>query len=123
MHVTIADVILPMIGKEFVSAVSPLNMLPRVRGRAFLLRGRSLATHAPQLPKDCSSITPPYEKLLANLERVRSVVKRPLTLAEKILYSHVIEPEKSLAGGGRIRGESYLQLNPERVAMQDASAQ
>jgi homoaconitase len=44
-------------------------------------------------------------------------------LAEKILYSHVHDPEKSFSGGGHIRGEAYLQLSPGRVAMQDASAQ
>lgn len=85
---------------------------------------RCLATHAPVVEKDCTSITPPYEKLLGKLERVRELLNhRPLTLAEKILYSHLTDPEKSLAGGGKIRGDAYLQLNPQRVAMQDASAQ
>lgn len=85
---------------------------------------RCLATHAPSYEKDCSSITPPYGQLIEKLERVRELLNnRPLTLAEKILYSHLNDPEKSLSGGGKIRGESYLQLTPQRVAMQDASAQ
>ncbi|KAH7915332.1 aconitate hydratase [Hygrophoropsis aurantiaca] len=85
---------------------------------------RSLATHAQTYEKDCSSITPPYAQLIEKLERIRELLNnRPLTLAEKILYSHLKDPEKSLANGGKIRGESYLQLMPERVAMQDASAQ
>lgn len=85
---------------------------------------RSLATHAPFYEKDCSSITPPYAQLIGKLEYVRELLNnRPLTLAEKILYSHLNDPEKSLSGGGKIRGESYLQLTPQRVAMQDASAQ
>jgi homoaconitase len=46
-----------------------------------------------------------------------------MTLAEKILYSHLSDPEKGLTDRGVIRGETYLQLRPERVAMQDASAQ
>lgn len=92
-------------------------------GRGAALFRRSLATHAAKLEKDCTSITPPYPVLLKKLEQVRKVLNRPLTLSEKILYSHVIDPEASLGGGGRIRGEAYLQLNPERVAMQDASAQ
>jgi len=101
-------------------------MLSRVgiqRTGASLRRG--LATVAPQVPveKDCTSITPPYEQLIENLGRVRRYLNRPLSLAEKILYSHVIDPEQAFADGGKIRGERYLQLRPERVAMQDASAQ
>src|SRR5882762_4929787 len=85
---------------------------------------RYLATHAPLSEKDCSSITPPYSVLVKNLGQVRKLLKnRPLTLSEKILYSHLHDPQKCLAGGGQIRGEAYLQLSPERVAMQDASAQ
>ncbi|KIJ68224.1 hypothetical protein HYDPIDRAFT_106376 [Hydnomerulius pinastri MD-312] len=85
---------------------------------------RCLATHAPIIEKDCSSITPSYAKLLKKLERVRELLdNRPLTLAEKILYSHLNDPEKSLSDGGKIRGATYLQLSPQRVAMQDASAQ
>jgi len=84
---------------------------------------RSLATHASTFERDCSSLIPPYTALLQKLERVRKILNRPLVLAEKILYSHVIDPEINLSRGGRIRGETYLQLQPQRVAMQDASAQ
>ena len=85
---------------------------------------RCLATHAPSNERDYSSITPPYSALIENLGRVRKLLNnRPLTLAEKILYSHLVDPEKSLANAGKLRGEAYLQLRPERVAMQDASAQ
>lgn len=84
---------------------------------------RCLATHAPLPEKDCRSITPPYSQLLSKLETVRNALKRPLTLAEKILYSHLHDPEKTLSNGTITRGESYLLLSPERVAMQDASAQ
>ncbi|MCP9264152.1 Aconitase [Dirofilaria immitis] len=54
----------------------------------------------------------PYEKLERN-------VKRPLTLSEKILYGHLDEPDKQEIE----RGSSYLRLRPDRVAMQDATAQ
>jgi homoaconitase len=84
---------------------------------------RGLATHTPLAEKDCASITPPYALLLSKLEHVRNALRRPLTLAEKILYSHLHDPERTLANGGIVRGESYLLLSPERVAMQDASAQ
>lgn len=42
-----------------------------------------------------------------------------MTLSEKILYSHLDEPSKADV----VRGESYLKLRPDRVAMQDATAQ
>jgi len=84
---------------------------------------RSLATHASTFERDCSSLIPPYTALIHKLERVRKILDRPLVLAEKILYSHVINPEGNLSRGERIRGETYLQLQPQRVAMQDASAQ
>ncbi|RKP34277.1 aconitase family-domain-containing protein, partial [Dimargaris cristalligena] len=45
---------------------------------------------------------------------------RPLTLAEKILYSHLADPQGTELPE---RGVSYLKLQPDRVAMQDASAQ
>lgn len=46
-------------------------------------------------------------------------LNRPLTLSEKILYSHLDEPDKQ----DIVRGTSYLRLRPDRVAMQDATAQ
>ncbi|KAF9535819.1 aconitase family-domain-containing protein [Crepidotus variabilis] len=97
-------------------------MIPRL-GRRVGSLARPFATISSQAEKDCRSITPPYEKLQKKLEEVRAILNRPLTLAEKMLYSHVIDPNKSFSGGGTIRGEAYLQLNPQRVAMQDASAQ
>ena len=72
---------------------------------------------------------PPYPKIVRNLEQVRRVLgsDRALTLAEKILYAHLDNPEDSLLSGtnnGRdIRGQANLKLKPDRVAMQDASAQ
>jgi len=44
---------------------------------------------------------------------------RALTLAEKILWSHLADPE----GAELVRGRSFLELHPDRVAMQDATAQ
>merc|ERR1711970_1321181 len=63
--------------------------------------------------------TMPYEKLVKNLEVVKARLARPLTLSEKILYSHLDEPDSQ----DIVRGESYLRLRPDRVAMQDATAQ
>jgi len=61
----------------------------------------------------------PYEKLVSNLEVVKQRLGRPMTLSEKILYSHLDDP----AGQEIERGTSYLRLRPDRVAMQDATAQ
>ena len=72
---------------------------------------------------------PPYQKILHKFEDVRSVLgpSRKLTLAEKILYSHLDNVEESLLtntnDGKDIRGKANLKLKPDRVAMQDASAQ
>lgn len=61
----------------------------------------------------------PYEKLNQNLKIVRDRLGRPLTLSEKILYSHLDNAKEQDIK----RGESYLRLRPDRVAMQDATAQ
>lgn len=60
----------------------------------------------------------PYDKLEKNLKIVKNQLNRPLTASEKILYSHLDNPESEI-----VRGESYLKLRPDRVAMQDATAQ
>ncbi|XP_054722077.1 probable aconitate hydratase, mitochondrial isoform X2 [Uloborus diversus] len=66
-----------------------------------------------------SSTFLPYEKLSKNLDIIRNRLGRPLTLAEKILYSHLDEPTSQDIE----RGKSYLRLRPDRVTMQDATAQ
>ncbi|KAG5747022.1 hypothetical protein H9Q70_010293 [Fusarium xylarioides] len=73
-------------------------------------------------------LPPTYEKLYTKYTDVRRVLgKQRLTLAEKILYSHLDNPEDSLLNntdnGRNIRGKANLRLNPDRVNMQDASAQ
>ncbi|KAL1996939.1 hypothetical protein VTN49DRAFT_7804 [Thermomyces lanuginosus] len=84
---------------------------------------RGLATEAQ------SSRIPPYPKIIQNLEQVRRILgqQRALTLAEKILYAHLDNAEESLLSntnnGRDIRGRANLKLKPDRVAMQDASAQ
>lgn len=59
--------------------------------------------------------------LLSNkITETRNILKRPLTLTEKILYAHLAkdEPIKEYK-----RGEDYVNFAPDRVAMQDATAQ
>ncbi|PGH27549.1 aconitate hydratase, mitochondrial [Polytolypa hystricis UAMH7299] len=95
--------------------------------RTPLLRNRGFATVTSS--SDGSSRSPPYPKILSNLNEVRRVLgsTRQLTLAEKILYSHLDNAEESLLtdtqNGQNIRGQANLKLKPDRVAMQDASAQ
>ena len=60
-----------------------------------------------------------YEKLNGNLEIIRDRLNRPLTLSEKILYGHASRPKEINLS----RGDSYGDFSPDRVAMQDATAQ
>ena len=61
-----------------------------------------------------------YAHMKEKVDAAREVVGKPLTLAEKILYSHLDEgiPTKAYK-----RGEDYVNFRPDRVAMQDATAQ
>ena len=60
-----------------------------------------------------------YDKLQSNLKVVKGRLQRPLTYSEKILYSHLDDPVNQEIE----RGVSYLKLRPDRVALQDATAQ
>uniref|UniRef100_A0A7I2V5W7 Aconitase 2 n=1 Tax=Homo sapiens TaxID=9606 RepID=A0A7I2V5W7_HUMAN len=60
-----------------------------------------------------------YDLLEKNINIVRKRLNRPLTLSEKIVYGHLDDP----ASQEIERGKSYLRLRPDRVAMQDATAQ
>jgi len=60
-----------------------------------------------------------YEKMAENIKIVRERLGRPLTYAEKIVYGHLAEPQTQEIA----RGQSYLNLHPDRVACQDATAQ
>ena len=60
-----------------------------------------------------------YERLSERVALGRERLGRPLTFAEKVLANHLRDPET----GGMERGRSYTDLDPDRVAMQDATAQ
>lgn len=60
-----------------------------------------------------------YAKSRSRLAIMRGRLGRPLTLAEKVLFGHLADP----AGQELARGEATLALRPDRVAMQDATAQ
>ncbi|MFV0522231.1 MAG: aconitate hydratase [Mangrovibacterium sp.] len=61
-----------------------------------------------------------YEQLDARIDHARKVLQRPLSLAEKILYTHLFETDKTEKFK---RGIDYVNFAPDRVAMQDATAQ
>src|SRR3954471_11400339 len=60
-----------------------------------------------------------YEQLPTKVSAARGLLGRPLTLAEKVLYSHTYEPPAKAYN----RGRDYVNFAPDRVAMQDATAQ
>jgi aconitate hydratase len=59
-----------------------------------------------------------YERMPARVDAARRLLARPLTLSEKILYSHLSAPAAAFR-----RGVDYVDFAPDRVAMQDATAQ
>jgi aconitate hydratase len=69
---------------------------------------------------DLDMIKGVYARMQERVELARKVVGRPLTLAEKILYSHLWEGDPTQL---HERGKSYVDFAPDRVAMQDATAQ
>jgi aconitate hydratase len=69
---------------------------------------------------DIEMISKVYDGLPGRIAAARKVVNKPLTLIEKILYAHLTEGE---AQKEYERGKSYVEFNPDRVAMQDATAQ
>ncbi len=69
---------------------------------------------------DIEMIKKVYANMPARIEAARKSLGRPLTLAEKILYSH-LDADMKLTDYPR--GSSYVDFNPDRVAMQDATAQ
>ena len=69
---------------------------------------------------DLDLITKSYQELSAKIERAKKHLKRPLTLSEKILYAHLYGDQ---ALSDFKRGIDYVDFAPDRVAMQDATAQ
>lgn len=70
---------------------------------------------------DLSLIKTVYQNWQDKLKIIRSVVNKPLTYPEKILYTHLFELDALKEP--YVRGETYVDFRPDRVAMQDATAQ
>ena len=69
---------------------------------------------------DIDLIRKVYSALPSKIEKARSMVGHPLTLTEKILFSHLWDELPAKPYG---RGQDYVNFGPDRVAMQDATAQ
>ena len=70
---------------------------------------------------DIELIQEVYASYAEKVEKSRQLLGRPMTLTEKILYAHLYNneyPHKPF-----IRGIDYVNFSPDRVAMQDATAQ
>lgn len=67
---------------------------------------------------DLEMIKSVYAEIADKVEKARQIVGHPLSLTEKILYSHIDSKLESFQ-----RGVSYVNFRPDRVAMQDATAQ
>ncbi|KAF5306859.1 hypothetical protein FQA39_LY00089 [Lamprigera yunnana] len=93
--------------------------LTEIQVRCFHVSPLAAASSKVAISKFDSNSYLPYDKLEKNLNVVRKRLGHPLTLAEKVLYSHIDQPSEQEIK----RGASYLRLRPDRVAMQDATAQ
>lgn len=69
---------------------------------------------------DLDKIQSLYNTIPEKLNLLRKTIKKPLTFAEKVLYIHA--NDKNITDSYK-RGEDYVDFNPDRVAMQDATAQ
>tara|TARA_B100001250_G_scaffold25098_1_gene20831 strand:- start:7789 stop:10056 length:2268 start_codon:yes stop_codon:yes gene_type:complete len=69
---------------------------------------------------DIKMIKKVYKAYPEAIESARKITKRPLTLAEKVLYTHLWDRDLTKEFK---RGEDYVEFSPDRVAMQDATAQ
>ena len=69
---------------------------------------------------DIDMIKKVYANIAERVDAAREVVGRPLTLAEKILYSHLWDGKPTKAF---VRGKDYVDFSPDRIACQDATAQ
>jgi len=69
---------------------------------------------------DINVIKEVYRQMPGRIEKARQLVGRPLTLSEKILYSHLWDDSAPKAYE---RGKDYVDFAPDRIALQDATAQ
>ncbi len=73
----------------------------------------------PNIESTPEFVSKAYDRIKERIKVVRRRLGRPMTYAEKVLLGHLDDPD----GADLHPGESYIQLRPDRVAMQDATAQ
>lgn len=69
---------------------------------------------------DIDMIKKVYETIVERVDKAREITGKPLTLSEKILYSHLWD---GTADKAFVRGKDYVDFAPDRIACQDATAQ
>ncbi|EGI59293.1 Aconitate hydratase, mitochondrial [Acromyrmex echinatior] len=108
-----------IVTKDKMKMLKLSTLAADVQQRCFSASSLSFAATKVAMSKFDSTSYLPYDKLEENLKIIKKRLNRPLTLSEKVLYSHLDEPDRQ----DIVRGTSYLRLRPDRVAMQDATAQ
>ena len=69
---------------------------------------------------DIDMIKAAYSRMGSRIDAAKNLLGKPMTLAEKILYAHLFDGDPDTIYE---RGKSYVDFAPDRVAMQDATAQ
>jgi len=74
---------------------------------------------APLVDSTLAFVEEAYQKMEARLEKIKARLNRPLTFTEKVLLGHLDDPENAEL----LAGESYMNLRPDRVGLQDVTGQ
>jgi aconitate hydratase len=93
-----------------------LNTLPNFQ----IIKFPNHQTNHPLMVFDLDLIKKTYAGMPAKVAAARKLIGKPLTLTEKILYAHLYGDAPGVA---YVRGKDYVDFAPDRVAMQDATAQ
>ena len=86
----------------------------------FLAGGARNKINNPNHKVDIDLIKKVYSEMSSRIEHAKKIIGKPLTLTEKVLYSHLWNNEISNAYE---RGADYVDFSPDRVTCQDATAQ
>jgi aconitate hydratase len=102
---------------QSVAVPADLGRPPAREAREWLTERRQVITVTATTPLEL--VQSLYAEMGDRVAAGRGLLGRPLTLAEKILVAHLVDRDIERP----VRGRSYVELRPDRVAMQDATAQ